>query len=147
MVHLVKQCTWHVSNLHLFLLNTENSYAENWNSLYTSCQLQSILKVIIITSTRHVVHIQLEQRRQLLNEARLFVTDPGALQRCSGSALRNTGLSQHVWHCCSSPEPREGKLEHRRESTGQERGAAALQGTWVGAVMIASVWRPQLLDF
>lgn len=77
MVHLVKQFTWHVSNLHLFLLNTENSCAENWNSLYTSCQLQSILKVIIIASTRHVVHIQLEKRRQLLEEGRLFVTDPG----------------------------------------------------------------------
>lgn len=82
MVHLVKQCIWHVSSLQRFLLNTENSYVENWNSLYTSCQLQAILKVIIIMSTTHVVHIQLEIRRQFISEGSLFVTDSVALQRC-----------------------------------------------------------------
>lgn len=82
MVHLVKQCIWHISSLQLFLLNTENSCVENWNSLYISCQLQSILKVIIITSTMHVVHVQLEIRRQFINEGSLFVTDSVALQRC-----------------------------------------------------------------
>jgi len=33
-------------------------------------------------SATHVVHIQLEIRRQFINEGSLFVTDPVALQRC-----------------------------------------------------------------
>lgn len=111
----------HFQSSSFFLLNTENSCVENWSSLYTSCQLQSILKVIIITSAMHVVHIQLEIRRQFINEGSLFVTASVALQGCRSQRACGPAR-EHGAQPVRQLEPLlpRGKREGGWESAGQE---------------------------
>lgn len=86
-------------SVQLFLLNTENLSVENWNSLYTSCQSQSISKVIIITNTMHMVRIQFEMRRQFRNEGSLYVADPLAVYRCI-ELVSNGPSQEHTKSAC-----------------------------------------------